>query len=573
MRSFIRTSAVLFLAVGFTLGCGKKDADSGKTAEKPVKAVTTDTLAVPDSVWAYGGSQPVGPTLGTVTTFAQKVVPSAPPLGQMIGPLLSSNFGLKSPDFLAQDKSIRFAFFAPAQDGKERFAALLPIKDVKQFPTLIIDKNKAEKDANNALSYTPTPNNPKTYVNFVGNHAVFTTHATLFSGEKAFLEQLAGAKMPISASAYIELAHIMKAMGKSFDDALKTAKKEMRAAMMGTARGQIGMVNKLIDGMGMLARDIDRIRVGFAAAPDGLQLDIKIAAIDASNLSKGFAKLSGNGHKLMARMPADSPFFGSVSMNAGVLSAWGQDWTNEFVIKPIFGEAPKAKAYVDAIGALGKSMTGDFAFTAHGTPNSQGLNLSTIFGVTNADAVNTAQDTLWKMYEQPEMQAYNTRHGLKMEFGKPAPFAGTTIRENRITPLNMAANPMAALMADMGVQYIAVGKDLGVMAYGSDGKAVVEGYLKGTYKGLDQVEAAKRALAKGAKNAFAFVYLSPLALAQRVHLGGMNPLAASLSGLSAQSGLTFSAGVAGSELQMVADLPLAFATEAFAAFQRLKGSL
>ncbi len=573
MKTITRIIPVLFVTLGLTLGCGNKGNDSETKPAAKLKPVTTDTLQTPESVWVYGGSQPVGPTLDTVTGFAQKVVPGAPPLRQMIGPLSSSNFGIKKPDFLALSKPIRFAFFAPGADGKERVAILLPIQDVKTFSTLVLDKNKAEKIGKNALSYTPTPGGPKAYVNYVGDYGVFTTHAEVFAKEKTFIENLGRATMPISASAYIELAHIMKAMGKDFDGALAAAKAEMRRTMMGPARSQLVIINKMIDGVGNLAREIDRIRLGISAAPDGLQMDVRIAAIDKSALAKGISKLTGNGHKLMTRMPADAPFFGSVSMNAELWGAWGESWSADFVIKPIFGDQPKGKTYLAAISDLVKEMTGDVAFTAHGAPGGQGLSLSTIFGVKNGAAVNTAQDTLWKMYDQPEMQAYNTRNGLKMEFGAPTPFAGTTIRENRITLTNMAANPMAALMGDIGLQYIAVGKDLGVMAYGPDGKTVVEGFLKGTYKGLDQVSAAKRALAKGAKNAFAFAYVSPLALAQRVHLGGMNPVAAALNGLPATSGLTFSAGVTEGDLQFVIDLPREFATEAFGAFQQIKGSL
>jgi hypothetical protein len=53
----------------------------------------------------------------------------------------------------------------------------------------------------------------------------------------------------------------------------------------------------------------------------------------------------------------------------------------------------------------------------------------------------------------------------------------------------------------------------------------------------------------------------------------MNPVAASLTGLSAKSGVAFSAGLAEGQLQVVVDLPIEFAIEAFAAFQKLKGSL
>jgi len=573
MKSITRIIPVLFVTAIVALGCSKKSSDSGTQPKDTAKAVTTDTLQVPDSVWVYGGSQPVGPTLGTITGFAQKVVPGAPPLGQMIGPLLSSNFGIKNPDFLAQSKAIRFALFAPKGEEKDRVAIILPIKDVKAFPSQVIDKNKAEKAENNALVYTPGQGNTKAYVNFLGDYAVFTSQATLFAAEKTFIEGLTRATMPISAAAYVELAHIMKAMGKDFDGALATAKAELRRTMMGSARNQIPVINKMIDGVGNFARDIDRIRVGMATALDGLQLDLRLKAIDGSDLSKGMAKIGGKGHSLLTRMPADAPFFGSISMNAEPLTTWGQGFTNDLVLKPIFGDQPKAKEYAAAMSALAKGMTGEFAISVHASPTGQGLSLSTIFGIENKEAVDKAQDTLWKMYEQPEMQAYNARNGLKFEAGEPTPFAGTTIRENRIAPVNIGANPMTSLMADMGVQYISVSKDLGIMAYGPDGKVVVERFLKGNYKGLDQVAAAKRAKAKGAQNAFAFAYVSPLALAQRVHLGGMNPMAAALSGLSAKSGVTFSAGVADKELQFVVDLPLEFATEAFGAFQRIKGSL
>ena len=572
LRSTPRVAPLIALAVGLAIGCGKKEEGPESPAPKP-KPVTTDTIKVPPSVWVYGGSQPLGATLDTVTGFAQKVIPSAPSLKEMVGPLLSSNFGITRPDFVDLTRPLRFAFFAPNPKGDERVAILLPIKDTKGFAKLVSDKGKATNVENNALVYTPNPSGPKTYVNFTGDYAVYTTDAKLYGAEKAFLTSLSVATMPVSAAAYFQLANIMKAVGKDFDSALAMARAEMRRTMKGPARNQLPMIDAMIEGFGETAREIDRVRFALVMAADGLQLDFRVAAKADAELAGSFAKLKSNGHALLARLPADAALFASFSIEPTVLAEWSQRWVSAFVIKPIFGEQPKAKQYLDAMMGMLEGMTGDFAVSAHGAPGGLGLTLSSIFGVTDGAKVNAAQDTVWQMYSEPEMVAYNTRHGLKMEFGKPTPFAGTTIRENHISFTELGMNPAAALMGDLGMQYIAVGKDLGVMSYGVEGKAVVEGYLKGTYKGLDQTPAAKRLLAKGAKNAFGFLYLSPLALAQRTHLGGMNPVAASLAGLSAKSGVAFSTGVVEGQLQVVIDLPLEFAVEAFATFQKLKGSL
>ena len=120
---------------------------------------------------------------------------------------------------------------------------------------------------------------------------------------------------------------------------------------------------------------------------------------------------------------------------------------------------------------------------------------------------------------------------------------------------------------------MAIGKDAGVMAVGTDARPTVEALLGGSLKGgLRTAPGPARALKQAAPNPIAILYLSPIELARRVRLGGMNPLAQMLTGIESTTGLGLSLGTEAGALQLVVDLPVEQMQKIGQVIQKTKGT-
>jgi hypothetical protein len=120
---------------------------------------------------------------------------------------------------------------------------------------------------------------------------------------------------------------------------------------------------------------------------------------------------------------------------------------------------------------------------------------------------------------------------------------------------------------------VGVGPDLGVVAVGSDARATIEGLLGGKLAGgLRGAPGPARALKLAAPNPFAMLYVSPVEVARRVRLGGMNPLAPLLEGITATTGIGLSIGSEAGALRAVIDLPVEQVQKIGQVVQKSKGA-
>jgi hypothetical protein len=119
---------------------------------------------------------------------------------------------------------------------------------------------------------------------------------------------------------------------------------------------------------------------------------------------------------------------------------------------------------------------------------------------------------------------------------------------------------------------IVFGKEIAVMVFGPKAQDILTAQFAGKTKGFKNSKTGARALKNTAKNSLFFGFLSPLKVAQKARMGGMNPFATTLAGIKSTSGIALSVGHENGVLISVLDIPTQLLVEAFGVIERVKGS-
>jgi hypothetical protein len=239
------------------------------------------------------------------------------------------------------------------------------------------------------------------------------------------------------------------------------------------------------------------------------------------------------------------------------------------------GDQAKAKQYTATLEKYMEALTGDFVMAATDL-GGQGLTLAALMGVKDQDKAREAQREVAAVYQDPAAAEYYKKMGVEMSLQKDAYKVGDVsvdIIQTKLAQLPPEAAPMAAMLSNFLTQHLAIGKDTAVIAYGADARQTVEALLGGAKGGLDQDKGVQRAVKNMAAHTWALMYVNAIDLARELKLGGMNPLAAMLAGVDAETGLAISFGATDGSAEMVFDVPLETVQKAYQAFQKTKGSL
>lgn len=592
MRTSLTARALLtaLLLTGGLAGCkddAPKDGEPGtqtkaaKAGEGATAAPMAATLEAPADVVAYGGTNDLAATLDALHKLASQAVPQVPPLGAMVGPALQGELRLTDPSAIDTKKPIRFAVIDPKAHPRSPVIVLIGITDQAAFEKALPATGKKQNDEGNAWSYLKFEGSTRPiYVNFVDGYVAISRDKALFAKGKDFLQKLAAAKMPDLGGAFIEIDNLLAKFGPDFDAGLAQAKQMAAMAAQTTPGGaqQTEMLNAMFDWVGQAARETDHIRISLATEADGARIDVRFQPKKGSDLAKTIASLKGTGTPdLLAKLPADAPVFFAAALQPDAMADLAGRMADTMVVGPIFGaNKDKAKVYVDAMVAYSKAIDGKVVVAAHTAPEGKGLALTGLFGVKDAAAAKAAQKQLTGMYTDEAAQAYYQQSGVSVDY-QPGAYevdgVSVDIIATNLNNMPPAAAQFAGMMKELMTQHVAIGEKLGVMAYGSDGKAVVEAALGGKLGGgLDKAPGVQRALKHAAANTNFLMYLRPIELAKRLQLGGMNPLANALAGVENNTGIAISTGVTGDTMQLVIDVPIETVKQGMAAFEKSKGA-
>lgn len=579
-RFIVLSLAACVFWVGGLCGCDDKaDADaSGKSGQakqgqavaKPVRPA----LEVPADVVAYGGTKAFDGFIAAAYGLASKVVPGVPPFPAMIAPGLQAEVGLGSADVLDLKKALRFAIFDPKAHPDDPEALIIGITNQKAF-TDALPASKKAGEAGDALMYTKHDGAKPGYVNFIDGFVVLTREAGLFRSHEAFLTGLSTLKLEADGEAIFAMSNVVKIYSAEIDAGIANAKAQMKQGIevMPTANaGQAAMLDTMLDWVGLSANALDEVRVTVRVLEDGAQLGYSIRAREGTDLHGQLGAFAGRGSKLVDRFPADAPFVTAWSVDPALIAPLVDKIYDSVIVQLLFGGDPAGtepfrKAMTDFVAA----GDGEFALASHDAFGGQGLAITGLFGVEDAAAMRAAYSAAASMYQHPKLVAYYDQMGMAVEYKANDHLVGSVQVAMQKTSMKSGEPQMMAMMgmfSDLMTQYIAVGDELGIVGYGSDGKAGVAAFLSGKVPGgLAKAKGPSRALKHALPNWAFFMYVSPVELAKRLRLGGMNPLSGALSGIETETGLGISAAAAPGELRMLIDVPLEMAQKGFQAFQ------
>lgn len=577
--------AGLALAVGL-FGCSKKDGDAAGEkageAEKPAAAAPAPvaTLEAPATIVGYAGTADIPKTLAALHGLAGKVTPQVPPLEQveqMIAAQIQGNFRLKDAKAFDLKKPIRFAMADPKKYGRDPSALLVGITGKDALVAALPELERKENDQGNGWSYLKFQGSKApVFVNIIGEHAVFSRHAGVVPDHKDFLEKLIAEKMPNHGAAIIEIDHLLAIYGAEFDQGLAEAERQMKQAAQAApgAGDQTEMLTKMVQWFGANAKQTDSVALSLATTADAAKLDVRVTPKKGSDLETLFGHLKGAPHPLLAQIPAGAVAGMTMATGTDSLVALTESMGQMFFVPTLGEEAsgPYMKAMVDMM----KATTGTFAMAVIDDPAGTGLAPVGLYGIKDGAAARKAQDTVAKMNTEPAMVAMYEKTGIKVAIEQNAYEVGgvpVTVQQTTMANAPPEAMMMMGMMQDLMSQHIAFGDTLGVLAYGASAKTVVETFLGGKAEGgFDQKPGVKAALAEAAANPSMFGYIEPLALASKLKLGGMNPVAQMLAGVPSDGGLAFSLGAEGGVLQGVLYVPIKTVQQGQAAFEKNKGA-
>lgn len=583
----VRTLTLVGLAAAIAaFGCSKKDGETGaETGEKPAAQAAVPAAAkldVPASIVGYGGTGDIKKTIASLHALATQVTPQLPPAAQveqMIAAQIQNEFRLKDATALDMSKPLRVAFADPKAYGRDPSMLVVGITGKDKLVAALPELERKADDAGNAHSYLKFQGSKApVYINFVGDtHVVFSRNAEVVGKHTGFLAALVGTDMPAHGGVFIEVDNLMALYGAQFDQGLAQAKREITQAAQATPSGaqSAAMVEAMVDWIGAHARQVDQLQSSLATTDKGVKLDIRISPKAGTDLAKLFELVKGADHPLLAKVPANSPAAMTYATDVKALAELTRRMGAMF-IAPMMGEGADLSGYTQAMVDMVEATDGTFAMAVIDAPDGTGMTPVGLYGVDDAAKIRAAYAKVAAMNEDPAFKAMYEKTGVTVTVQGDAYKVGDVpVSVQTTTMANMPPEAMAmmAMMSDFMSQHVAFGDDLGVLGYGTAAKGVITQYLEGKVEGgFADKAGVKEALAQAAKNPSVFGYIEPLALAQRIKLGGMNPVAQMLAGLETDGGFAISMGAEGGVLQTVIYLPLKTVKQGVAAFEKNKGA-
>ena len=397
------------------------------------------------------------------------------------------------------------------------------------------------------------------YLNFVDELAVFSLDKELFAKHKPFLVELAGSKVASEGVAVVSASNATKMYDKELDDAVAEAERAL-GQQQGTPMGGDGM-KKMAQWFASTAKELDRLVVRVDGLDDGGKLAFDLIPKAESALKKTFDALGEQKLELLDEVPADAPMAMVAAMDPDTTGELTQSLTAWSLQLSLGDEVDEE--LTKAMDDYWKASTGQMAFAAHAVPNVEGLRFSGLFGVRDAEKARAAQKVLRGIYERDSFKKTYAELGLTMTFQPDAYKVGDVPVDRVVAKLDETAGdanleralgPTAALFSDLMNTHVAIASPLGVMAYGQDGKSVIEAWLGGDVPGgLHEAPGMVSALKHAAPGLFMIMYGKPLEVMKA--LGVSPPQGQAAQGKGGDRGLALSAGAEKGTLHVVLDLP------------------
>ncbi len=573
-RSPTRLLLVLLVLLGLAAGCddtakkqpGQEPSASAAKTAAPVAAKQLTDLKAPANVVAFGGVDNLQQLLGKAPQVFGGLIPADAVSPAVVAAGLQEMLKLTNAEALDLAKPARLMVVDPKKHPEPLTITIGTKGKDKLIAALPADKKK--DDGGNAYSWT-AERGKTAYLNFIGDTAVISSEQGGFAAHKAFLTELINAKLPGGIAVVGSVANVVTLYGADIDQGLQQGKAAIEqlakagpagpAGAAGIKAGQVKGIAAMFDWAGTTVKELDKIVIETKLSADGALWSFQLHPKKGTDIEKIFKMLGKRPLTLLAKLPANSLAFFGGSLDPDAASELTErlvSWSLSMGI----GGAEIPDKYIKGMSEYWKATTGEFVMAVHPAVDGKGLALTGLMGLRDAEKAGAMMKLMAEMYKEPALVDSYQELGLTMDFKPEAYKIGdisvATMQAKMAMPMT-ELGPLGPMIQDLMNSHIGLGKDLGYIAYGKDGKASLEALIGGKLgSGLSKAPATVRALKHAAPNAFFLMCGAPLDIAKSIHLGGKNPLAAKLADAPAsKTGLCFSAGQKDGVIHLTTDVP------------------
>lgn len=583
-----RWMPLLLALLGLFLGCDDADKKPGQTSTATAKpksdlpaapAGGIADLQAPPEVVAFGGAENFQKLITDVQKLVSGLAPGAVPPPAMLTKELATMLKLKNADAVDFSKTARFVLLDPKKHDNP-LALIVGTKGKDKMLASLPD-DKKQDDEGNAYSWT-TQSGKTAYLNFIDEFAVLSPSKDIYPSNKAFIGKVLSAKLPAPVAVVGSMVNIMKLYGTDLDQGITQAKEEMKrsgAAAPGGAgaqAAQLESVSAMFDWFAVTAKELDKVLLTGRMPADGAVMSFKMFPKKGTELEKVFKVLGQRPLDLLAKLPADSPFFFAMNLDpdqAGDLTKKLVQWS----LTMGMGGQEVPEKYVDGMSDYWKATNGQFVVAAHKAIEGEGMSLTGLMGLRDAEKARASMKIIAEMYKEPSVVDTYKKMGMSIDYKEEAYKIGdvpVATQQVKFDKPMAQLGPMAPMLADLMYTHTAMDKDLGYIAYGKDAKGGLEAFMGGKVQGgLDKAPGVVRAMKNAAPGTFFVMYAEPVDVAKGVHFGGENPLKTQLANVpDSTTGLCVSGGAKGGVVDVTFDLPASEAKSVAQVVMMLQGA-
>jgi hypothetical protein len=562
-------------------GCDdRKDAPVTAETKGPAEVVASGPLAsleAPPTVLLFGGTQSPEALVRRVAALA--------PGGSMLTAAeiargIQTKFKLSDPGALDLSKPVRFAVVEPKKH-KEPMALCVGTKGRDAFAAALPATKKAGEGGN---AYRYEIGEGKTaYVGFIDDFAVLTESPQLFADARAFLTKLLGAAVSGEGAFVVSVTNAATMYRAEIEQGLGELRKQVAEGAKASPLGGGAQATALgaMEWLKQTLADIDRAHVVLAAVEDGVRASAQLRPKAGSGFEKSMKLLEGGRPlPLLAKLPPKSLLVAAVAVdperaaeNLGGVLGWGL----RLGVGTGGTEPEKLAAVDEAMRAYWKGTTGEWATLVVPSASALGVDIASIAGVRDAEAVRGALAKLRAHAAAKELAGLYEALGVKASVKEAAYRVGSVAVDTvtaeaapakdasprapmdpaRVRAAGAESDPLRELVLDVMSSHTAVGAEQVVIALGRQARPLVEAVMGGKLEGgLDKTPGLGRARAAAAPGQFLLLYVQPVDLLKRLKLDGTSLFGGKLDAVPpSEMGIALSAGAKDGGLELVLDVP------------------
>jgi len=559
-----------------------------------------EALKLSDEVVAFGGSNLIKDLSAQLQQVSSELLARPIDLKEMWLKSFTQTSFLFPYDLVDEARPLRFMQLL--HQGELKSVRLIGVRELEALKSSIgeyLDELKLDGRVIYAQRRYKQDSEPLYFAVLSHNMIASTKEKALLSvGYLKMYEQLASTQLEGLGALHIYPKRILSGWG---EQALLQAEGQLEELdLKGTAASQERQRALLSTGtqwLKALAEGSERVVLSAALQRDRLKVSASWRAIEGSALASSFAGLEGTEHQLLSLLSSPTPFAASLNLKAQQLAELTA-FLNEgpFTRALLRDEEGLLKEYLTKAVTAGAHLKGQLLIAALAPPSARSaspavepapggesppadqavrealkrplvkghLRWGAWMSHSGQAGTQASLDALWALYQRPELTKALKRAGVYSKVSAdPAeasmPALSSTHIKARMPRTSRALAPLRPQLKELYDAHVAVGPELIGVGFGPSWRETLSPIASPLAERAQPSGGVARAMSEGAPKPFFFMYLNPIEVLSHLKQGRggsmLLPLQMMAQGLSAEEGLSISAGAEESSAQLVLNVP------------------